>query len=68
MQLQPQPSDAEPDENWHGSPVDEEAEALAAAEGLADIAAGRVISGEAIKRWLRSWGTANELPPPQIGD
>ena len=40
----------------------------ATAEGLADIKAGRVISHEAVKRWLLSWGTENELPPPKVGD
>ena len=38
------------------------------AEGLADIAAGRTVSGEAVKRWLRSWGKPDELPAPKIGD
>ena len=49
--------------------VDEDPEEVAAdAEGLADIAAGRVVSGEAVKRWLRSWGSADELPAPKVGD
>ena len=46
-----------------------EAEAEAAdAEGLADIEAGRVIGHEAMKAWLLSWGTPDELPPPNVGD
>jgi predicted transcriptional regulator len=45
------------------------AEAEAAdAEGLADLEAGRVISHEAMKRWLLSWGTPDELPPPKVGE
>ncbi|SFI82776.1 hypothetical protein [Caulobacter sp. UNC279MFTsu5.1] len=48
--------------------LDEDAEAAADAEGLADLDAGRVVSGEAVKRWLRSWGTADVLPTPRIGD
>jgi antitoxin component of MazEF toxin-antitoxin module len=32
--------------------------------GLADIEAGRTVSGEAVANWLRSWGTEHELPPP----
>jgi predicted transcriptional regulator len=45
------------------------AEAEAAdAEGLADLEAGRVISHEAMKAWLLSWGTPDELPPPNVGD
>jgi predicted transcriptional regulator len=44
------------------------ADAAAIAEGLADIEAGRVVSHDAMKRWLLSWGTSNELPPPDVGD
>ena len=40
----------------------------AIAEGEADIAAGRVVSHEAVTRWIRSWGTETELPPPECGD
>jgi antitoxin component of MazEF toxin-antitoxin module len=32
--------------------------------GLADIEAGRTVSGEKVADWLRSWGTEHELPPP----
>ncbi len=46
----------------------DEADDAAIAEGLADIEAGRVISHEAMKRWLLSWGTPGELPPPKVGD
>ena len=34
-------------------------------EGLADIKAGRTIPYEKVRRWLLSWGTDNELPPPE---
>jgi predicted transcriptional regulator len=34
-------------------------------EGIADADAGRVIPQDAIRRWLLSWGTGNELPPPE---
>ncbi|MBS3957864.1 MAG: ribbon-helix-helix protein, CopG family [Xanthomonadaceae bacterium] len=37
-------------------------------EALEDVAAGRVVSGEAVEAWLASWGTANELPPPKVGE
>ena len=57
----------QPEPSFFDDP-DAEAEAAADAEGLADIEAGRVVSGEAVKRWLLSWGTADELPPPNIGD
>jgi predicted transcriptional regulator len=41
------------------------AKRAAIARGRADIAAGRVISNEAMNAWLDSWGTDNELPPPK---
>lgn len=34
----------------------------------ADIKAGRVISHEAVTRWLKSWGTPNPLPRPKCGE
>jgi predicted transcriptional regulator len=48
--------------------IDNDAEAAADARAEADIAAGRVISHDAMKRWLLSWGTPNELPPPRCGE
>ncbi len=47
---------------------DDEADELATQRGEADADAGRVISHEAVKRWLMSWGTPNELPPPKCGE
>lgn len=32
---------------------------------LEDVAAGRVVDGDAAHRWMRSWGTTNELPVPK---
>ncbi len=48
----------------------EEAVELDAREqkAMADIDAGRFITHEAVVRWLKSWGTDNELPPPKCGD
>lgn len=34
-------------------------------EGLADIKAGRTVPYEKIRRWLLSWGSDKELPPPK---
>ncbi|CAN7449221.1 hypothetical protein [Caulobacter sp. LjRoot300] len=48
--------------------TDDEAEAAADARAEADIAAGRVISHEAMKRWLLSWGTPDEGPAPKCGE
>jgi len=45
----------------------EDAEAAADARAEADIAAGRVVSHEAMKRWLLSWGPPDELPTPKCG-
>lgn len=35
-------------------------------EALADVAQGRVIAGESVHEWLRSWGSADELPAPKL--
>lgn len=43
---------------------DDVAEALAVEEGLADVRAGRLVDGGAVLRWLDSWGTDAETPPP----
>jgi predicted transcriptional regulator len=32
--------------------------------GLADVKAGRVVDGDAMERWLDSWGTDDEAEPP----
>jgi len=44
---------------------DPETAARLDAEAEADIAAGRVVPHEKVVEWLRSWGTANELPCPK---
>ena len=44
--------------------IDEDAEARAIAEAEADVAAGRLVRHEDVVKWLRSWGTPNELPCP----
>lgn len=58
---QPEPPQAPGDERQ--ARLAREAEMIAEAE--ADIAAGRVIDGEAVSAWLRSLGTDHELPRPQ---
>jgi predicted transcriptional regulator len=47
--------------------IDEASEAEADARAEADVRAGRVISHEAMKTWLLSWGRVDELPPPEVG-
>jgi predicted transcriptional regulator len=34
-------------------------------EGLADAEAKRTVSFEKVRRWLLSWGSDQELPPPK---
>ena len=45
--------------------LDKDVEDSAWAEGEADAKAGRVVPHEAVKAWLKSWGTDDELPPPK---
>ena len=47
-------------------PHSEDAEFLAAVEeGIASLDAGKGIPYEKVRRWLLSWGTEKELPPPK---
>lgn len=34
-------------------------------EAFAEADKGVFISGEAVQKWMESWGTDHELPPPQ---
>jgi predicted transcriptional regulator len=45
-----------------------EAEAKSEARAEADVRAGRLISHDAVRRWLASWGSAKRLPRPRVGD
>ena len=45
-----------------------EAEARSEARAEADVRAGRLISHQAVRRWLGSWGSAKRLPRPRPGD
>ena len=36
-------------------------------QAMADVAAGRLISLEAVEAWVDSWDTENELPAPRPG-
>lgn len=48
------------------APHDEHGEYLAAVdEGLADAKDGRTVPYEKVRRWLLSWGSGKELPPPK---
>jgi hypothetical protein len=38
----------------------------AVAEAVASLDAGYYIPHEEMRRWLLSWGTDNELPPPSV--
>lgn len=47
-----------------GAEPDEELEARLDAEGLADIAAGRVIPHERVAKWLTQLAKGQKVPPP----
>jgi predicted transcriptional regulator len=49
-------------------PAEASDEERALLEAEANFAAGRIVSHEAMMRWLKSWGTSGELPPPADGD
>lgn len=46
-------------------PADDEADARADAEALADIEAGRVVPDAEVAAWLDTWGTPDEAPAPR---
>jgi predicted transcriptional regulator len=48
--------------------IDDAAEQRALEEAERAITEGRTISHAAVRRWLLSWGTAKELPPPKCGE
>lgn len=48
--------------------ADEAADEASTLRGLADFEAGRVVSHEAVKRWLLSLSTDNPLPRPKCGE
>ena len=47
---------------------DDEADEAATQRALADFEAVRVVSHEAVKRWLLSLSTDNPLPRPKCGE
>lgn len=60
--------EAEDDEPGVFDIPDEEADEAATQRGLADHAAGRTVSHEAVMRWVKSWSTPNPLPRPECGE
>jgi predicted transcriptional regulator len=44
---------------------DDAAFAAAVEAGVASLDAGRGVSYEDVRRWLLSWGTTDELAPPE---
>jgi predicted transcriptional regulator len=48
--------------------VDDAAEQRALDKAERAIAEGRTISHAAVRRWLLSWGTPDELPLPRCGE
>lgn len=47
--------------------IDDAEDERAMEEAEQAIRDGRVISNEAMLRWIRSWNTPEELPPPRCG-
>jgi predicted transcriptional regulator len=45
--------------------IDDSAEARAIEQAEADVAAGRLVPHDEVVKWLKSWGTADELPCPK---
>ena len=43
---------------------DDEADELAMLEGEADVRAGRTVPHDEVVKWLRTWGSPDEQPPP----
>lgn len=37
-------------------------------QAMESVAQGQAVSGDAVHAWLRSWGNADELPPPKAGE
>ena len=64
--MKPQPLD-DPEETIFDY-YDEAQEAAADARAEADVAAGRVVSHEAVMKWLMSKWTDNPLPRPKWGE
>ena len=54
--------------NAEPSLFDDAAEQRALEEAERAIAEGRTISHAAVRRWLLSWDTPDELPPPKCGE
>jgi predicted transcriptional regulator len=44
---------------------EEEREIAELQQSSAEAEAGHVVDGEAVHRWMDSWGTDEELPPPE---
>jgi predicted transcriptional regulator len=48
---------------------EEDAAFIAAVEeGIRSLDEGRSVPYEEARRWMLSWGTDNELPPPKCGE
>jgi predicted transcriptional regulator len=48
--------------------TDAKAEVEADARAEADVRSGRLISHDAVRRWLASWGRGKSQPRPRVGD
>ena len=48
-------------------PVDLEARWAETLQAMESVSRGEVVSGEAVHKWLRSWGASEEFPVPKPG-
>ena len=48
-------------------PADTEVRWAETLQAMESVSRGEVLSGEAVRDWLRSWGTRNELSMPEPG-
>lgn len=37
-------------------------------EAMESVAQGQVVAGEKVHAWLQSWGTQDEITPPQVDE
>ena len=68
---EPQLQDADPYDDDEGDLFDipnEAGDAASDARAETDIAAGRMVSNEAVMRWLASLATDKPLPRPKCGE
>jgi hypothetical protein len=49
-------------------PSDEETRRQETLQSLESVRQGKVVDGDAVHQWMRSWGTEKELDPPSVNN